>query len=134
MGFSSFVCAWELKTKPLMVAVVVNADGGLFDHEWRDVDGEFQNDRNADFTGMAAIFFVGFVADFRFSLDGVGGVEFGRHDCFNLGEGLLYSVKGWGLKTVPVWVIFDGINSILVLTRISGEFAKGSLTGTAIVL
>lgn len=60
-----------------MVAVVVNADGSLFDHEWRDVDGEFQNDRNADFTGMAAIFFVGFVADVGF--DGVGS-EFGRHD------------------------------------------------------
>ena len=116
------------------MAFLINADGGLFDHEWRDVDWEFQDDRHADFTGTTAIFFVGFVADFRFSLDGVGSVEFGRHDCFNLGEGLLYSVKGWGLKTVPVWVIFDGINSILVLTRISGEFAKGSLTGTAIVL
>ena len=74
------------------MAVVVNADGGLFDHEGRDVDGEFQNDRNTDFTGMTAIFFVGFVADFGFGVDGSG--EFSRHDCFYLGERLFYSVKG----------------------------------------
>ena len=96
-----------------MVAVVVNADGGLFDHEWRDVDGEFQNDRNADFTGMTAIFFVGFVGDFGFDGVGIGG-EFGRHDWFCLGERLFYSVKGWGGFAVPMWVIFDGWDSFLL--------------------
>ena len=92
-----------------MVAVVVNADGGLFDHKGCDVDGEFQNDRYADFTGMTAIFFVGFVADFGFGLDGVGGVEFSRHDCFVLGERLFYRVKGLGCIAVPMWVMFDGM-------------------------
>jgi hypothetical protein len=96
-----------------MVAVLIDANGGLFDHEWCDVDREFQDDRHADFTGMTAIFFVGFVADFWFCLDGVGGVEFSRHDCFNLGERLPYSGKGSGGFTVPMWVIFDGMKWIL---------------------
>ena len=93
-----------------LMAFLINADGGLFDHKWRNVDWEFQDDRHADFTGTTAIFFVRFVADFRFGLDGVSGVEFGRHNRFNWGERLLYSAKGLGLKTVPMWVIFNGIN------------------------
>lgn len=93
--------------------MLIDADGRLFDHEGRDVDWEFQDDRNANFTGMTAIFFVGFVGDFGRGFDRIVGVEFSRHDCFGLGERLPYSGKGWGGFTVPMWVIFDGMKWIL---------------------
>ena len=93
--------------------MLIDADGRLFDHEGRDVDWEFQDDRNANFTGMTAIFFVGFVGDFRIGLDRVVSIKFSRHDCFGLGERLPYSGKGWGGFTVPMWVICDGMKWIL---------------------
>ena len=73
--------------------MLIDADGRLFNHEGRDVDWEFQDDRNANFTGMTAIFFVGFVGDFGIGLGSVVGVEFSRHDRFGLGERLFYNVK-----------------------------------------